>query len=75
MLIETSNTVLSDQEAFILFFNGWVSLFKEIPTFNAICILLSQTSLETGHFQFMKNWNFGNIKHTKNHDYCLYECG
>ena len=75
MLIQVSNTKLSELEAFNLFFDGWISLFKEIPTFNSICILLAQTALETGHFQFMKNWNFGNIKHTKDHDYCLYECG
>lgn len=75
MLIETSNTKLSESEAFNLFFDSWILLFKEIPMFDALCILLAQTALETGHFQFMKNWNFGNIKHTKDHDYCLYECG
>ena len=81
MLVKTSNTTFSDQEAFVLFFDGWVSLFKADPTVNAICVLFSQRALETGHFQSMNNWNFGNIKHTssnlvaKDHDYCLYECG
>jgi len=75
MLIQTSNTKLSEPEAFDLFFDVWIYLFKELPTLDSLCILLAQTALETGHFQSMKNWNFGNIKHTKNHDYCLYECG
>lgn len=75
MLFQTIETKLSEQEAFKLFFEAWIFLFKEIPTLNSLCVLLAQTALETGRFQSMKNWNFGNIKRTKDHDHCLYECG
>ncbi len=54
---------ISESEAAVYLYNGWVKLFKYEPKPEQLAIIWSQTCLETGRFTIgFMNYNFGNIK-------------
>lgn len=73
-LVETKNTILSIEEITYALKEGWFLNFNYYPTKEQLAVLWAQACLETGRGKFLRNYNFGNIKRTKDHMYCQYEC-
>lgn len=67
-IIESKNTILTEQEAAYALIDAWKRLYNEIPNEKQLAILLAQCILETGHFKFCKNFNFGNVKASNTYD-------
>lgn len=73
-LTDTKNTPLSEEEATFALRAGWKNLMGEEPSIDTLAILWAQSAHETGRWKFIYNYNFGNIKKTPDHDYCMYRC-
>ena len=67
-IIESKNTILTEQVAAHALIDAWKRLYNEIPNEKQLSILLAQCILETGHFHFCKNFNFGNVKASNSYD-------
>lgn len=73
-LKEDKITPLTEAEATYALREGWKQVFGEYPTIDALSILWAQTALETGRWKSMHCFNWGNIKVTPDHDYCMFKC-
>lgn len=60
--IATVQTKVSTPELIKGFVDGWIKAFNTIPSKEAIGILYSQNSLETGETKFMWNYNIRKYK-------------
>lgn len=74
-LIKTENTILTIEQITHALKEGWFMALGNYPEVNQLAVLWAQVCLETGRGKFIRNYNFGNIKKTKDHDYCQYDCG
>lgn len=73
-LMQAAITKLSESEATYALREGWYQVFNSYPSDEALAILWAQSALETGRWKSIWNYNFGNIKKTVDHDYCMYHC-
>ncbi len=73
-LIPTQQTKLSEEEATFALRQGWNQVFGNFPSDDSLAILWAHSALETGRWTLIYNYNFGNIKKTTDHDYCMYRC-
>lgn len=77
-LVETIPTPLTESEAAYNLREGFKLVTGEYPSVNSLAILWAHTALETSlpgkRFGRILNNNWGNIKKTKDHDYCMYAC-
>jgi hypothetical protein len=53
---------------------AWRKIYREYPSSDSLAILWAQTVLETGGGEFLKNWNWGNIKRRSGIKYTSYYC-
>jgi hypothetical protein len=73
-IITAEKTKLSESEATFALREGWKLVFGDFPSDDSLAILWAQSALETGRWSSIWNYNFGNIKKTTDHDYCMYRC-
>lgn len=73
-LKEAKFTKLTEAEATYALREGWKLVFGEYPSIDSLAILWAQSALETGRWQHIWNYNFGNIKRHDSHEWCMYTC-
>jgi hypothetical protein len=74
LLVDAVDTRLSESELTYALKEGWKLNFNQQPNIDSLAILWSQVCLETARGSKCKNFNFGNIKKTKDHKYCMFRC-
>lgn len=73
-LKEAKYTKLTEAEATYALREGWKLVFGDYPSLDALAVLWAQSALETGRWQYIWNYNFGNIKRHDDHDWCMFRC-
>lgn len=73
-LKEAKYTKLTEAEATYALREGWKLVFGDYPSLDALAVLWAQSALETGRWQFIWNYNFGNVKRHDDHDWCMFKC-
>lgn len=61
-LVEAADTHLTPEVAIEAFAYAHLKVMGQLPTPGALACFVAQSALETGNWQHMKNYNFGNIK-------------
>lgn len=68
-------TPVTAREVYVGLERAWIALFGEQPEREALCVLLSQWALETGHGKKCHNYNLGNVKSSqKGGEWCFFRC-
>lgn len=75
LLLPTEVTILTLEQITHTLKEGWKLNFNDYPTVDQLAILWAQVCLETERGKMIRNYNFGNIKKTANHTYCMFPCG
>lgn len=73
-LIKDKITTLTEEEAAYALNEAWNNLYGYYPHVDSLSILWAQSALETGRWKIIHCYNFGNIKKTEGHDYCMFRC-
>ena len=73
--VEVVETKLSEKAGIDALREGWLKLFGSYPTNEALAILAAQSALETGRWQKINNFNFGNLKMKKGEEFTLFATG
>lgn len=74
--LDAIKTPVDKTAMFTAMANGWIQIFSEMPTREAIILMMSQWALETGHGDSMWCYNLGNVKAqtTGAYDHCFFAC-
>ncbi len=68
-------TKLSERAGIDALREGWYKVFGSYPSNEALAILASQSALETGRWQKINNFNFGNLKMKDGQEFTLFATG
>ena len=73
--IPLQRTVFTEVDLVHAIQTAYKALFNEDPFIQQIGIFWAHFCIECGKGKQCFNWNIGNIKYSKGHDYTMYRCG
>lgn len=73
--VSVKATPLDSSTAIWALKEAWVRLFEEDISVNALCVLAAQSALETGRWQKINNYNFGNLKMRDDKSFTMFATG
>lgn len=73
-LIPTKRTEFTEVELVHTIVQAYRNMFGRTPYIQECAILWAHFCLECGKGKACYNWNVGNVKYSKGHDYCMYKC-
>jgi len=73
--VSVIETKLTESNGIDALREGWLKLFGSFPTNEALAILTAQSALETGRWNKINNFNFGNLKMARGSQFTLFATG
>ena len=75
MQVGVQNTPISTKQFFRSLLRAWPSVVGGPPNLNSILLLMAQSSIETGQWHDLRNYNLGNILHVPTDGFDFYLWG